>query len=288
MEVPLQSPDEQPNVYFNDPESGAEMARLIAQDQVITRGMGGLFSERANLAGVHTILDLACGPGGWTLDVASLYPHIQIVGIDISQAMIAYARAQVQVQRLKNIRFHVMDILQPLKFPDASFDMINARLIGFLPPLYWPKLLKECWRLLKPGGTIRLTEMESPITTSPALQRLQLYFTRALKTAGQSFSPDGELVGTMAVLSCLLRTTGFRAVQMKAHAIEWSAHTNAHDEFYHNFMVGFKLAQKFQTRMNVAPLEDLNRLHEQLVVELQADDFCAVSLYLTVWGEKRV
>ena len=42
-------PHDQPkggNVYISDPESGAEMARLIDQDRLITNGMGGLFSER--------------------------------------------------------------------------------------------------------------------------------------------------------------------------------------------------------------------------------------------------
>ena len=288
MEASLRSSDEPSNIYFNDPESGAEMARLITQDQIITRGTGGLFLERADLTGIHTILDLACGPGGWALNVATAYPHIQVVGIDIRQAMISYARAQVQVQRLKNVQFHVMDILKPLKFADATFDMINARLMGFLPAAHWLLLLKECQRLLRPRGTIRLTEMESPVTTSPALQKLQRYFTRALNVAGQSFSPDGELVETMAVLCCLLRQTGFRSVQMKAHAVEWSAHTEAFDGFYQNFMGGLKLAQKFQRRMHVASQEEFDELYEQLLKELQFDDFCAVIVFLTVWGENHL
>ena len=31
------------NVYFNDPENVAEMARLLNQDRLVTEGMGGLF-----------------------------------------------------------------------------------------------------------------------------------------------------------------------------------------------------------------------------------------------------
>ena len=93
------------NVYFIDPESGSEMARLITQDRLITKGMGGLFAERADLVGINRILDLACGPGGWTLNVALAYPDIQVVGVDISQAMIEYAQAQAQVRRLQNVQF---------------------------------------------------------------------------------------------------------------------------------------------------------------------------------------
>src|SRR6266704_4026528 len=95
-------PTKDENVYFNDPESGAEMARLLSQDRLITRGMGGLFSERSDLSGIHRILDAACGPGGWALEVASTYPEIEVVGFDVSQAMIDYARVQAQARGLEN------------------------------------------------------------------------------------------------------------------------------------------------------------------------------------------
>jgi hypothetical protein len=54
------------STYVIDSESGAEMARLMVQDRILTEGMGGLFTELpgATLVNVHDILDLACGPGG--------------------------------------------------------------------------------------------------------------------------------------------------------------------------------------------------------------------------------
>jgi hypothetical protein len=72
------------NVYFNDPESGVEMARLIDQDHVINQGMGGLISERSNdFSGIRRILAIGCGPGGWALEIAqtsnasaSHHPHV--------------------------------------------------------------------------------------------------------------------------------------------------------------------------------------------------------------------
>ena len=46
------------NVYISDSESGAEMARLIDQDRLITRGMDGLLPERSNdFTGIHRVLD---------------------------------------------------------------------------------------------------------------------------------------------------------------------------------------------------------------------------------------
>src|SRR5579859_8069905 len=116
------------NTYVIDPESAAEMVRLLQQDQLMTTGMGGIFPE-IELDGVQQVLDLACGPGGWALDVAYNYSDMEVVGVDISERMIAYATVQAQVQQRNNVSFRVMDILQPLDFPDASFDLVNARFI---------------------------------------------------------------------------------------------------------------------------------------------------------------
>src|SRR5437588_1520651 len=111
------NPNKRENIYFNDPESGAEMARLLNQDRLITKGMGGLFAERSDLSGIHRILDVGCGPGGWALEVAFTYPEIEVVGLDISEAMINYARTQAKVRGLDNAHVSVIDARQSLDFP---------------------------------------------------------------------------------------------------------------------------------------------------------------------------
>ena len=64
--------------YVIDVESPAETARLMKQDRLLTECMGGVFPEGVDLSTSTAILDLACGPGGWALDVAFAYPHIQV------------------------------------------------------------------------------------------------------------------------------------------------------------------------------------------------------------------
>jgi len=64
-------PDE--NNYFIDAESATEMTRLINQDRLFTENMGGLFPERNDVSSMHDILDIACGPGGWVLEVATAF-----------------------------------------------------------------------------------------------------------------------------------------------------------------------------------------------------------------------
>ena len=273
------------NVYFNDPESGAEMGRLLAQDRLITKGMGGLFSERRDLSGIHRILDAACGPGGWALEVAYTYPEIEVVGFDISRAMIDYARAQARVQNLDNVDFVVMDIQKALDFPDASFDLVNARFINFLPVTGWPKLMQEFRRITRPRGTIRLTESEWwYFTNSPALENLNAMIIRALKLQGGSFSE--RFTGVLPMLGRFLLDAGCASVNYKSHVIDYSFGTEAYEGFRRDATVVFKLFQPFIVRMGVATQEEVKQLYDRMQLEMLQEDFRALMMPLTAWGEK--
>jgi ubiquinone/menaquinone biosynthesis C-methylase UbiE len=151
------------NSYINDPESGAEMARLLDQDRTVTNAMGGLLPELgSDIEGMQDILDLACGPGGWAQELAFTHPQLKVTGVDISRAMIAYARMQARVRHLENASFTVMDVQAPFDvFSDNSFDLVNARtMAGFMKKGSWSQVVGECARVLRPGGVLRLTEVD--------------------------------------------------------------------------------------------------------------------------------
>lgn len=275
------------NLYFIDHESGAEMARLLDHDRLITKGMGGLLPERSNdFTGLHRVLDLGCGPGGWVQEVAFANREVEAVGVDISQQMIAYAQMQAEVQGLTNAQFRVMDITQPLDFPDDFFDLVNARQIAFLPPAAWPPFLQECLRITRHDGIIRLTETEGNISTSPADEQMGLLFFQALKRTGQSFSPTGQHLGIAPMLPQLLREAGWQHVQLRAHAIEYSTGTEGHASFCKDFQVFFKLMQPFLVQTRVTTQEAVDQLHEQMIVEMLQDNLRGVHLLFTAWGEK--
>jgi ubiquinone/menaquinone biosynthesis C-methylase UbiE len=275
------------NVYFNDPNSGAEMVRLLDQDRLITQGMGGLLPERSNdFSGIQRVLDVACGPGGWAQEVAFAHPEMEVTGFDISQAMIDYARMQAQVQGLHNASFLVMNLLKPLDFPDSSFDLVNARFINFLPAAAWPQLVQEFRRITRPGGFIRLTESEWwYFTTSPALENLNAMVIRALKVQG-SFSQTGRFTGILPMLGRLLREAGCVNIQLVPHVIDFSAGTKVYQGFRKDAAAVFKLFQPFIIRMGVATQEEMDPLYEQMLREMQQDDFRGLMLPLTAWGEK--
>jgi len=280
-------PSNSDNVYFNDPENVAEMARLLGQDRLITKGMGGLFSEQIDLSDIHRILDAACGPGGWALEVAFTYPEIEVVGIDVSRAMIDYANAQTRVQGLDNASFQVMDILKPLDFPDGSFDLVNARFINFLPAAAWPQLMQEIGRITRSGGAIRLTESEWwYFTNSPALENLNAMIIRALKLQGESFSQSGRFTGVLPMLGRFLLDAGCVNVNYRSHVIDYSYGTEAYEGFRHDAAIVFKLFQPFIVRMGVATQEEVNQLYVQMQLEMMKDDFRGLMLPLTAWCER--
>jgi SAM-dependent methyltransferase len=210
-----------------------------------------------------------------------------VVGVDISRAMIGYAQAQVQVQGLENASFQVMDIQQPLNFPDDSFDLVNARFINFLPAAAWPRLMREFGRITRSGGIIRLTESEWwYFTNSPALESLNAMIIGALKRQGESFSQSGRFTGVLPMLGRFLLDAGCVNVNYRSHAIDYSYGTEAHEGFRHDAAIVFKLFQPFIVKMGVATQEEVNQLYEQMQLEMMKDDFRGLMLPLTAWGEK--
>lgn len=279
------------NAYPIDVESGAEMARLLNQDRLLTEAMGGIFPEhdKAEIAQLHDVLDIACGPGGWVHDVAFTHPHITVMGIDISNSMIEYAQGFAKVRHLQNARFQVMNVLEPLKFADESFDLINMRtLAAVVAPEQWVPLLQECRRVLRPGGTIRMTEPEWGFTTSAALETLMDFFNKALYMKGRSFSPTGRHIGISPVMAHLLAQAGFANIQQQAHVVDYSYNTKANVGFYEDFKIGFKLVQPFivQATNGAISADEVSRVYEQTLVEMQLENFRALWFLLTVWGQK--
>ncbi len=159
--------------YFINQELMEEMVRLNRQAHLVTREMLGALPEPLPVAAWQDVLDLACGPGEWVMQMARAYPHLrQVIGVDKSRRMIAYANAQAEAEEEQRVSFRVMDVTQPLDFPDNSFDLVNGRfLLSFMRREQWPLLLAECVRILRPGGVLRITEQESGYTNDPYLQR---------------------------------------------------------------------------------------------------------------------
>lgn len=273
--------------YAIDAENAAEMARLMGQDRLLTKSMGGLLPADADPSMMNNILDIASGPGGWVLDMASAHPHIAVTGVDISHLMVAYAQSQAQVRGVDNAYFKIMNVLEPLDFADNTFDLVNIRFISaFMQTTAWSTLVQECLRLLKPGGILHLTDFELPLSNSPAFEKLMGLAIRSFQMSKLSFSPEGRNVGITFMLGRFLRNAQFENIQHQAHVVEFSEGTENHMAMYQNWMIASKLVQPYLIKLGLGAQEELELLYQQMLTEMVADDFCAVWYFMSAWGRK--
>ena len=278
--------------YIFDSESSFEMARLTHQGQLLTQAMGGVLPgiEQARIAQWQQVLDIGCGPGEWVLNVAFEQPHIEVAGIDVSRLMVDYANARARTQKLPNVSFGVMDVLQPLDFSTDSFDLVNGRfLIGFLSKANWQKLLGECTRILRPGGVLRLTETDwlGP-TTSLAFEQLTALSAQfyARQPGNRSFSPDARTYGITPMLAGFLRDLGYQNIHSKAHAIDFSAGAAGWTDLYRNAEIVFQLIKEPLISYGLITPEEFDRLFQQMQIDAHSNSFRGIWYFLTVWGEK--
>ncbi len=279
------------HTYVLDPDNPSELARLINQDRMVTQAMSGPLSGVPDPSSLRNIVDLGCGPGGWVLDVAFALPDAEVEGVDISRPMVNYANARARTQQLPNASFGVMDLTKPLEFPDASFDLVNARLLfAVLKRDAWPVFLRECTRVLRPGGLLRLTEPTSFATTSSAAanQLLELLCTQALWKAGYGFSPDGHYFGIMHVLPPFLRQLGYQQVHLLAHAFEFSAGTAAWADQYRNVeIIGYQ-TKSFFVKLGLISPEAFDQLQQQALSDMLRETFYGMGHLTTVLGSKPI
>ncbi len=276
------------NTYIFDPESPQEMARLIEQERFVTKAQGGTFAGLPDLPAGGTVLDLACGPGGWVLNAAFEHPELEVAGVDISHVMINYANARAQTQQISNASFGIMDITRPLDFADASFDLVNARLlIGVLKRDAWSPFLTECTRILRPGGMLRLTEgNDSGESLSPALEHLNTLGIQALWQAGYGFSSTGRTFAMAPALPALLKRAGYHDLHISAHVIEGAADTQGWADFYHDHEVLLAQAKPLLVKLGLITSELFDSLYQQALIEMHDQDFSAIGQLISAWGKK--
>ena len=276
------------HTYVMDPESATEMARLMLQDRLITEGMQGIFPERSDLDNIHAILDVGCGPGGWALDVAHTYPDRKVVGIDISTTMITYAQARAEAQLLSNVTFLVMNALQPFNFAEGTFDLVNVRAAtGFVLGAQWPIFLQHCFRVLRPGGILRLTEGEIVgLSNSSACEKMTSWAVLLLHRKGYGFSHDGSHYEILPMMGLLLQDVGCVNIQSKPHMLDYSVGTALYEGQYQNYMVWPMLLKSAFMREGIATEEDFDQTYNQMLEEMQRPRFRGLWRMLTVWGEK--
>jgi ubiquinone/menaquinone biosynthesis C-methylase UbiE len=130
-----------------------------------------MFTALATAGGVRRgdrVLDVGCGTGYFARVLSdAVGPQGQVVGIDASEQMIAFARRRAR--RLPTCGFEVA-LAQDLGQPDGAFDVVvSSLMMHHLPDEARPVALSEMYRVLRPGGRLLIADYETPTGRLPLL-----------------------------------------------------------------------------------------------------------------------
>jgi ubiquinone/menaquinone biosynthesis C-methylase UbiE len=95
------------------------------------------------------ILEIGCGPGNFSLALAEA--GFSVVGIDAYHALVELAREKRRAKHLTTLAFQHVDLTTSPAFNEGTFDrIVNIHSLYVHPAPQ--RLLKEAYRVLKPGG----------------------------------------------------------------------------------------------------------------------------------------
>lgn len=131
-----------------------QWAASYDEDQNATRDLDAAVLRRAPISiSGSNVLELGCGTGKNTVWLAE--QARSVTGIDLSEGMLARARARVPAT---HVRFVQHDVRAPWPVPDASVDVVVGNLVlehvAELAPVY-----AEAARVLRPDGELWLCEL---------------------------------------------------------------------------------------------------------------------------------
>jgi SAM-dependent methyltransferase len=78
-----------------------------------------------HLSSGATVLDVGCGPGTITADLAALVAPGRVTALEVTDAALDLARAEIARRGLTNVDFVTGDV-HALDFPDGAFDVVHA------------------------------------------------------------------------------------------------------------------------------------------------------------------
>ncbi|MDH3706714.1 MAG: methyltransferase domain-containing protein [Acidimicrobiia bacterium] len=143
------------------------------------------------------VLDVGCGPGTITLDLARLVAPGEVIGVDVAADVVAQAAAAGVETGLDNVSFAVGDGYA-IDADEASFDVVHAHQV--LQHVSDPvAALVEMRRVLRPGGTLAVRDSDyhafAWAPRDPMLDRWLELYTEVTRRNGAACDAGRLLAG---------------------------------------------------------------------------------------------
>jgi ubiquinone/menaquinone biosynthesis C-methylase UbiE len=130
-------------------DSDEECERLEVQARLATLSS---HLKYLSLKSGMSVLDAGCGSGSMTRQIAAAESSATVVGIDLREPYLDFARRKAESENLTNVTFEKGDV-RALPFPDATFDIVWHKYL-----LQWvgdpQAAMTEFARVTKPGGLV--------------------------------------------------------------------------------------------------------------------------------------
>jgi len=152
-------------------------------------------ADRAELAAGDSVLDVCCGTGDLSLELAALVsPGGNVIGCDFSEPMLDLAREKAAARGAAGVRFEWADALN-LPYDAERFDAVT---VGFGVRNFADRDrgLGEMARVLRPGGRLVILEFTEP-RRPPFSIFYSLWFDRIIPILGR-LTQDPEAYAYLA------------------------------------------------------------------------------------------
>ncbi len=172
----------------------------------------------------QTALDVCCGTADWTISLAeAVGPSGKVYGLDFSKNMLSVGEEKIKAKHMKQVTLLHGNAMS-LPFEDNTFDYVT---IGFglrnVPD--YMHVLKEMYRVVKPGGQVVCLETSQP--TIFGIRHLYLmYFRYIMPAFGKIFAKSyneyswlqesARTFPGIKELACMFEEAGFVKVRTKA------------------------------------------------------------------------
>ena len=173
------------------------------------------------------VLDVGCGPGSITVDLATFIPQGHVTGVENVEGPLEAARAHAAERGVANVDFMVGDALS-LPFPDQTFDLTHAHQV--LQHTGDPvRTLREMRRVTKPGGLVACREADHATWICfPESKDLREWHQVIEKIA----YADGREPNAGRHVHKWAREAGFDPANITTTASAWCFHTRAEREYW--------------------------------------------------------